>query len=748
MMQFDFQKEPGRERKRFYAPDPKDALVSIITPFYNAGKYFEQTFCSVMNQTFPWFEWIIVDDGSPKAEDVALLHRLAATDPRVTVLTQENAGPSQARNTAIAHAHTDLIVPLDADDLFDPTYVECLYWSLKYNPDAAWSYSNSLGFQEQEYVWKFPFSAETMKTYNFLNYTAMIRKKDIMDIGGYKVEKQAYHEDWRFWLDMLSMSKKPVRVNSYLFWYRRLDSGRLSSVNKDKALTEACNRIIEEAAKTVDTGVQAKLYPLDGTWNPYYMSKYEPWERKAYGEHRNMRVLWMIPWMIMGGADKFNLDAIAGLKAQGVDNFIVSTKPSENEWRQKFEDYTDEIFALPDFLDPAHYLEFVTYYIQSREIDVIMLTNSYEGYYMLPWIRRHFPDVAVVDYVHMEEWYWRSGGYARISGAMAALTEKTYVCNSATKDVMVEHFGRTPDSVETVYIGVDEKKFDRNEVEAGILYQELNISSDRPVVLFICRLHPQKRPFLMLEIAKKVAARNPDVAFAVVGDGPQEAELREKAKSLGLENNVYFLGARKDVRPYYRDAKVTLVCSLKEGLSLTAYESCAMGVPVVSADVGGQKDLIDDAVGKLLPCMQSESDSLDGRVFPAEEIDAYTDAVMELLSNEQLWEEKSRNCRQKIEQGFTIDGMVQHLYREFERLTTDETLKQSRQAMAEALRLCGPLIAETYTMEMQMESIETYFANAPAPESMIAKVKRTLREKGFVALIKKTLRWIASRYKK
>lgn len=101
---------------------------------------------------------------------------------------------------------------------------------------------------------------------------------------------------------------------------------------------------------------------------------------------------------------------------------------------------------------------------------------------------------------------------------------------------------------------------------------------------------------MMLEIAKRVAKTVPNVAFAVVGSGPQEEELRNAAKQMGLSEVVYFLGARKEVRPYYRDAKITLICSLKEGLSLTAYESCSMGIPVVSADVGGQKDLIDETV--------------------------------------------------------------------------------------------------------------------------------------------------------
>ena len=63
-MEFDYTKEPGRELLQRGLNHEGTPLVSIITPYYNAGKYFEQTFNCVMNQTFPWFEWIGVDDGS------------------------------------------------------------------------------------------------------------------------------------------------------------------------------------------------------------------------------------------------------------------------------------------------------------------------------------------------------------------------------------------------------------------------------------------------------------------------------------------------------------------------------------------------------------------------------------------------------------------------------------------------------------------------------------------------------------
>jgi len=77
-MEFDYSLEPGKELKRRYKTPGEEPLVSIITPYFNAGKYFEQTFNSVMNQTFPWYEWIIVNDGSTNEADVRFLRKTVA----------------------------------------------------------------------------------------------------------------------------------------------------------------------------------------------------------------------------------------------------------------------------------------------------------------------------------------------------------------------------------------------------------------------------------------------------------------------------------------------------------------------------------------------------------------------------------------------------------------------------------------------------------------------------------------------
>ena len=55
---------------------------------------------------------------------------------------------------------------------------------------------------------------------------------------------------------------------------------------------------------------------------------------------------------------------------------------------------------------------------------------------------------------------------------------------------------------------------------AGYLHEKLNLDKQRPIVLFPCRIHEQKRPFMLLDIAEGVIKNVPDVAFVVVGDGP------------------------------------------------------------------------------------------------------------------------------------------------------------------------------------------------------------------------------------
>jgi glycosyltransferase involved in cell wall biosynthesis len=742
MREFDYSRRPGKVHLQRGVMNSGAPLVSIITPFYNAGQYFMETVNCILNQTFPYFEWIIVNDGSTRNEDVTLLAQIEKLDSRIIIEHKENGGPSSARNLAIDKSRTEIIIPLDADDLIEPTYCECVYWSLYINPTASWSYTDSVGFFEEEYLWKKPFNAKQMKKENILTYAAGIRKKDLLDIGLQSEQQKYLFEDWHQWLKLLSKGKHAVHMNWYGFWYRRTDMGVLSQITRDKELKKKSDRVIAEVAKTVDDKVDFIEYPR------YKISSFQKpqiwsWDRPPIFNNPKINVLLLLPHMVMGGADLFNLDVVSRINKNQFEMSIISTNPADSTWRQRFEEHVTDIFDLTTFLDMNHWMSFIHYFIRSRSIDILFISNSYYGYYLIPWLRKEFPDLVILDYVHSETWYWRAGGYARTSGAMGNILEKTYVCSNHLRQVMIDSFKKDPTSVETLYIGVDEKDYDCTVVHARQVRLQLGLNDEQPLLLFPCRIDVEKRPFLMLEIAKALRGKIHNLAVVVVGDGPQLEELQEKIRNMGLESTVYCVGRQKDMRPYYRDSDITLICSLKEGISLTSYESLAMGVPVVSSDVGGQKELIDQEVGQIIPLYQDETLDLNSRQFPQQEIDHYVIALMDILTlsdNERA--ELRKACRNRIVKDFTKDQMINQLENELYAWKNGRG-QEKRRNVSNAIQLLPDLVDDYLALYSEFEINQIHSNRAI---QLLEYMKAIVRMQKSPLVILKDFRRLNNRY--
>lgn len=105
-------------------PDRSDALVSIITPAFNAARYVEATIASVRAQSYENWEMLVVDDCSSDST-VEVVERASALDPRVRLIRQlQNGGPAAARNSALIAARGRWIAFLDSDDLWLPHKLE------------------------------------------------------------------------------------------------------------------------------------------------------------------------------------------------------------------------------------------------------------------------------------------------------------------------------------------------------------------------------------------------------------------------------------------------------------------------------------------------------------------------------------------------------------------------------------------------------------------------------------------------
>jgi glycosyltransferase involved in cell wall biosynthesis/GT2 family glycosyltransferase len=664
---FDFSIEPGKNLNNRKIINSGRPIISIITAYYNAHRYIEQTANSIFNQTFPFWEWIIVNDGSTEGESIKALEKISKLDNRIKIFTKENEGLAKTRDYAISKATSELVYILDADDLIDNTALECSYFSMLTHPNATWVYTNTVGFGDQQYLWNVPFNTLKEKKKNLLCCNALIRKENIIKVGGYSKAENGVYEDWHLWLRLLANGERPIRMGYYGFWYRRHDNGVLSSINSKKKTNKYAMSVINKLGVNIKKSIKSIQYPRTTSYKNFASHPYEfNWDRKPINESKNgKRLLFLIPWMTIGGADKFNYNIIEGLIKKGYEITIITTESCKYFWRQKFEKYACEIFDLTTFLDRQDWPAFISYILKSRQIDLIFQTNSLYGYYLIPWIKNKFPELPIVDYIHMEEWHWRDGGYPRDSIAIEKFLDKTFTCTKYLKDLMYDKMNRQVKNIEEVYIGTDEKYFHPEKVNK--LEEEwYNKHKGKKIILFPCRITEQKRPFLMLLILKKILENRKDVVIAVLGDGNLLDDVKEKSIELSLQNNIEFLGPKNDIRQYYKISDVTLICSMVEGLTLTSYESLSMGVPVVSSDVGGQKELISDDCGKIVKIYQDPTKDILNYEYSEEEINEYVKAILDIIDNPSI----RKNCRNKILNGFTIEQTVHKISNKIEEIIT------------------------------------------------------------------------------
>ncbi|HEX7318506.1 MAG TPA: glycosyltransferase family A protein [Pyrinomonadaceae bacterium] len=117
------------ETTRARAAEPltnEGTLVSVVVPAYDCAAFIGETLDSVLAQTHTSLEVVVVNDGSPDTEELerVLAPYLARADGRVRYFRQENRGAGAARNRGVREARGEFVAFLDADDLWEPTYLE------------------------------------------------------------------------------------------------------------------------------------------------------------------------------------------------------------------------------------------------------------------------------------------------------------------------------------------------------------------------------------------------------------------------------------------------------------------------------------------------------------------------------------------------------------------------------------------------------------------------------------------------
>lgn len=196
-------------------------MFSVVIPLFNKEGCIAKTLDSVLSQSFSDFEVIVVDDGSSdgSADIVA-----AMNDTRIRYISQNNGGPSSARNTGIKAATGEMVAFIDADDIWLPDYLREMDKLIEDFPDAV-IYGMNYGVIEGEKVvcketafyqgyldgsWEsFPFFYWTSST--------CCRKSTLTRLGGFDV-RMMYGEDCDMWYRLLLEGKGVIDTRVFAYY--------------------------------------------------------------------------------------------------------------------------------------------------------------------------------------------------------------------------------------------------------------------------------------------------------------------------------------------------------------------------------------------------------------------------------------------------------------------------------------------------------------------------------------------------
>ena len=178
--------------------------ISIITPCYNSSKYILETIDSVLNQTFQDWEWIITDDQSTD-NSVELIQK--QSDSRIKlIISEENGGAGHARNLSLKEAKGRYITFLDADDFWQPNFLEEMVTFMK-KENAELAYSNYARCNENLEPQIADFTADKNVTFDNLLKTCRLSllssMYDSKRVGKEYFPKGSKREDHVMWLNLL-----------------------------------------------------------------------------------------------------------------------------------------------------------------------------------------------------------------------------------------------------------------------------------------------------------------------------------------------------------------------------------------------------------------------------------------------------------------------------------------------------------------------------------------------------------------
>ncbi|MBI3402960.1 MAG: glycosyltransferase [Acidobacteria bacterium] len=245
--------------------------------------------------------------------------------------------------------------------------------------------------------------------------------------------------------------------------------------------------------------------------------------------------------------------------------------------------------------------------------------------------------------------------FVALERLLARATDRLIAVSARVREDLLHRYRiGSPPMFTVVPLGLDLDAFAAiDEGTRAEARRALDIAGGIPVITTVGRLTAIKNHPLFLDMAQRIARTRPDAVFLIAGGGELRDQLEAEARRRGLAERVRFLGWRRDLATVYGATDVFVITSKNEGTPVALIEAMASGVPGVSTDVGGVRDVIADATL--------------GRVVRPDDAEALAREVTGLLDNRAAREAIASAARQAAVSRFGVRRLsadIAALYRE------------------------------------------------------------------------------------
>lgn len=338
-------------------------------------------------------------------------------------------------------------------------------------------------------------------------------------------------------------------------------------------------------------------------------------------------ILVAMPFITIGGAERVVSQVVEHLVAAEFEVHMLTTEAVPKEFGDTTPWFTksiDRVHHLPRLMERDKWSSYVLDLIERRGIDIIWLMGSAYIYQLLPDIKAQFPSIRVADML------FNTVGHVGSNRQFKDFIDLN-IAEGQNVYQWLRDQGEPTKRVELIPNGVDVDRFHPRPKPTEVLARLPAEASRRFIAGYAGRFSEEKDPLLFVQLAEATADLD-GLMFLMIGGGPMEAEVVDRINSVAKSDQIHFAGMRMEDTPDYLACfDVLILPSRLDGRPNVVMECLALGIPVISTDVGALPEMVQDGV--------------NGYICKSGDVETFSERLWSLVNNFELYSRMKMEAR-------------------------------------------------------------------------------------------------------